>query len=97
MRISRLALVAVGAAGLGACGFLPPSQQQEFAVSGAPPTEAAGGFRNADPNINETLAQQACVEGYEKLGEQTLPADPGTLDVWRVRCTPHAAWYWPGS
>jgi hypothetical protein len=93
MRIGRLALVGFSASWLGACGFLPPSQQQEFSVSGAPPTQTAGTFQNADPEINDALARQSCADGYEKLGEQTLPADPGTLEVWRVRCAPHEAWY----
>ena len=93
MRISHLALVVLGTLGLGACGFLPPSQQQQFAVSGAL-AQSAGTFRNTDPQINDHLAQQICVEGYQKLGAQTLPADPGTLEEWHVQCAPHEAWAW---
>jgi|GEM_PF-3964338 hypothetical protein len=94
MRIGHLALVVAGASALAGCGFLPPSQQQEFAVTGAPPVPQAGIFRNTNPAINDTQARQACAEGYEKLGEQTLPADPGTFEVWRVRCAPHETWDW---
>ncbi|MEI9982044.1 MAG: hypothetical protein WDN69_01795 [Aliidongia sp.] len=94
MRISRLALIVSSASLVGACGFLPPSQQQQIALTGAPPTQTAGIFRNADPNINDTLAQQACVEGYEKLGGQALPTDLGTIEEWQIRCAPHSAWSW---
>jgi len=97
MRIGQLALVAFSASWLGACGFLPPSQNQEFAVSGAPPTQTVGVFRNADANIDDGLARQICIDGYEKLSAQTLPADPGTFEVWHLRCAPHQAWFWPLS
>jgi hypothetical protein len=93
MRFGNVALAIFSASWVGACGFLPPSQQQEFAVSAAPPSSAAGLFSTIDPNLNDTLARQNCVEGYERLGEQTVPADPGTLAVWRLRCAPHASWY----
>ncbi len=94
MRISHLALLALGTLSLGACsGFLPPSQQQQFAVSGAVASTPAT-FRNTDPQINDRAAQQICVEGYSKLGAQTLPADPGTLEEWRVECAPHDPWTW---
>jgi hypothetical protein len=93
MRSGNFVLAMFGAASLAACGFLPPSQQQEFAVSAAPATAAAGLFGTGNPKLNDTLAQEGCVEGYEKLGDHTMPADPGTIDVWRVRCTPHAPWY----
>ena len=93
MRISHLALLALGTLGLGACGFLPPSQQQQFAVSGAV-AQNPGTFRNTDPQINERFAQQICADGYQKLGAQTLPADPGTLEEWHVQCAPHDAWSW---
>jgi hypothetical protein len=97
MRVSHLVLVALGASGLGACGFLPPSEQQEFTITGAPPVQTADIFRNANPNLNDSLARLACVEGYEKLNEQTIPVDPGALDLWRVRCAPHQIWFWPDS
>jgi hypothetical protein len=94
MLMRRFALIVFGASWLGACGFLPPSQQQQFSVSAAPPTQIAGVFSNTDPNLNDSLARQGCVEGYEKVSGQTLPADPGTLDVWRVQCAPHDPWTW---
>jgi hypothetical protein len=93
MRSGNFMVAMFGALSLAACGFLPPSQQQEFAVSAAPATSTAGLFGTRDPNLNNALARQGCVEGYEKLTEQTLPADPGTWEVWRVRCAPHAPWY----
>ena len=73
MRISHLALTALGTLGLGACGCLPPSQQQQFAVSGAV-AQTAGTFRNTDPQFNDRLAQQICVEGYQEAGR----ADPAS-------------------
>ena len=97
MRIASLALTMLGASCLGACSFLPPSQQQEFAVSGAPAVQTGAVFRNADANLNDVLARQVCADGYEKLGEQSLPVDTGTLTLWRVRCAPRVeTWYLPG-
>ena len=93
MRIAHLAFIVVSTLGLGACGFLPPSQQQQFAVSGAV-AQSPGTFRNTDPQINDRLAQQLCAEGYDKLGAKTLPADPGSLEEWQVQCAPHDAWAW---
>ena len=62
------------------------------------PTAQTGAvFRNADANLNDGLARQICADGYDKLAEQTLPADPGTLTLWRVRCAPRDEfWYLPG-
>lgn len=91
MKSVRLALVVFGTIGLGACGFLPPSQQQEFAVSAAAPSQ--GVFRNADAGLNDNQAANLCALGYDKLNEATLPADPGSLEVWRVRCQPYPIWY----
>jgi hypothetical protein len=91
MRSLRLALVVLGAGSLAACGFLPPSEQQQFDVSAAAPSQ--GVFRNADSNLNDTLAQGICATGYEKLNQSTLPAESGSLDVVHVRCAPYPDWY----
>lgn len=91
MRSLRLALVVLGAGSLGACGFLPPSEQQEFDVSAAAP--AQGVFRNADPALNDKQAQGICATGYERLNQSTLPTESGSLDVQHVRCTPYPDWY----
>jgi hypothetical protein len=91
MRTSHLALMALGTLALGACGA--PSQNQQFAVSGAV-APAAATFRNTDPQINDRQAREICVEGYEKLDTQTLPAEPGSFEQWRVQCAPHDPWVW---
>jgi hypothetical protein len=92
MRIERLALIAFSISWLGACA---PSQQQEFVVSAVPSNQSAALFASADAGLDDAKARQICVLGYEKLGEQTLPADPGTFDTWRVRCAPHTTWFLP--
>jgi hypothetical protein len=94
MRMRRFGLIVFSASCLGACGFLPPSQQQEFSVTAAQPAANAGVFGNTDPRLIGTLAAQGCVEGYDKVTAQTLTVDPGALDVWRVRCAPHDSWAW---
>jgi len=93
MRFGNFALVLFSASWVGACGLLPPSQPQEFAVSAATPMPAPSLFGNTDPNLNDLLARQGCIDGYEKLAEQSVPADPGTLQIWRVRCAPHMPFY----
>jgi hypothetical protein len=77
--------------GLGACGLMPPSQQQSFNLSSDPAMRPAVAkpFQNTDPNINAVLAKQICVDDFQKLNQKTLPADSGTIDQWTVRCAPY--------
>ena len=91
-RIARLTVLL--ATLLGGCGFLPPSQQQEFSIVGEVPPQAtpATGFHTTDANINDTLAKSLCADGYEKLDAKSLPAqddahDQESYNHWRVRCT----------
>lgn len=77
------------AALVSACGLLPETQPQEFAVSGAAPAPAGTVFRNHDPAINDVEAKGYCADGYDKLGESKQPTDSGDLTVWQVRCTPY--------
>jgi hypothetical protein len=89
--LARLGAAAFGISALGACGFLPPSQNPDFTVVGAiaPQPDI---FRNADPNVNDLTAKLYCAEGYERLEQTTLPADPGSFEVSRVQCTPYTLW-----
>jgi hypothetical protein len=72
-----------------------PSLQQEFAVTGAPPAPANTPFRNSDPNINDVEARAYCADGYEKISSESRPTDSGTIDQWRVRCTPYSVDFLP--
>jgi hypothetical protein len=74
---------------LAACGFLPPSQQQEFSVSSAVPTAEPTPFNSNDPKVNDALARNYCADGYDHLDNgQTKTAD-GKVSVWRVSCAVH--------
>ena len=83
MRIGLVGLVALGVAGLGGCASTP----QEFTVAGVIGTPGASQFANTDPAIDDVLAKQVCADGYEKLGEQSIPADKGSYSQWKLRCT----------
>jgi hypothetical protein len=85
----RVAFAVAAALILGGCSLMPPSQQQEFTVSGAVPAATPAPFRNTDPQIDAVLARQYCADGYQKLGEASLPSDSGTLQQWQIRCTPY--------
>jgi hypothetical protein len=68
-------------------------ESPEFGVSALadgsmPPNYAA--FNRVDPSVADFHARQSCTLGYEKLGERTIPYDPGQLEVWQVRCVPYA-------
>lgn len=91
----RVSLAVLSVSMLGACGFLPASRQQEFSVTGASPVQQAALFRNTDPNINDVLARQYCADGYQRLEQTTVAADPGSLERWRVRCTPYEVRFLP--
>ena len=36
------------------------------------------------------LAKQICTDGYDKLSEQSIPADKGSYSQWKLRCTPYS-------
>ncbi|HVJ53242.1 MAG TPA: hypothetical protein VM689_12305 [Aliidongia sp.] len=92
--LARLGAAAAAVSMLGACGFLPPTETEEFTVTGAV-AQQAGTFRNTDPNINDLNAKLVCADGYEKVDQATLPADPGSLEVWRVHCAPYSVSFLP--
>jgi hypothetical protein len=80
-------------AAIAVVGFLTgcvEAEYQEFAVTGASPSPAGTVFRTSDPNLTDAQAHDYCAGGYEKLSEQTMPTDSGTIQVWRVRCEPQA-------
>ena len=87
--VARLAAALIGCGLLSGCDLLPPSQPQEFAVSGTAPAPADQVFRSHDPKINDVQARGYCADGYDKLAETTIPSDGGDLTEWRVRCTPY--------
>lgn len=68
-------------------------ESPEFGVSalvdGSMPANYAA-FNRVDPSVADFHARQSCTLGYEKLGERTIPYDPGRLEVWQVRCVPYA-------
>jgi hypothetical protein len=82
--IGAAGLVAVLSA-LGGCASTP----QEFTVAGVVGTPGASQFANTDPAIDAVLAKQICADGYEKLDEQSVPADKGSYSMWKLRCTPY--------
>jgi hypothetical protein len=86
---ARLGAAVLGVSALGACGLLPDAAPQTFAVVGAIAPQADD-FRNTDPNVNDVTARLYCADGYQKLDQATLPADPGSFEQWRVQCTPHS-------
>ncbi len=87
MRVGLVgAMALVLAAGLGGCASSTP---QEFTVTGIVGNPGASQFANTDPAIDDVLAKQICTDGYEKLGEQSVPADKGSYSQWKLRCTPY--------
>ncbi|WP_189042293.1 hypothetical protein [Aliidongia dinghuensis] len=77
---------AVGVAallGLGGCSSTP----EDFTVTGVIANPGASQFANTDPAVDAVLAKQICADGYEKLDEQSVPADKGSFDKWKLRCT----------
>jgi hypothetical protein len=88
-RVSALTAISVM---VGACGFLPPSQQQEFAVTGTVTAAQPTAFLSTEPDVNAVVAKQMCADGYEVLGTSVLPSDKGDMTGWKVRCTPY---YYP--
>jgi hypothetical protein len=91
----RRAIILSAALGLAGCGFLPASQPEDFAVTGAPPSPAGTLFRSSDPDINAVQARGICADGYDKLGTSTLPTDSGTLEEWQLRCKEYSVSFLP--
>ncbi len=89
MRVGLIGAVGLLAAlsGLGGCASTP----QEFTVAGVVGNPGASQFANTDPAIDGVLAKQICADGYDKLDEQSVPADKGSYSVWKLRCTPYHA------
>jgi len=85
MRVGLAGAMALVLAGLGGCSSTP----QEFTVAGIIGNPGASQFANVDPAIDDVLAKQICTDGYEKLGEQSIPADKGSYSQWKLRCTPY--------
>jgi hypothetical protein len=88
MRIGRFLAVAMAGLGLSACGFLPPTGPQEFTVTAVQPADPSGSSDAVA--LNDQQARLVCAAGYEKVKEDTQPADPGSFEVWQVRCLPIA-------
>ncbi|MBX6370262.1 MAG: hypothetical protein IRZ04_20005 [Rhodospirillales bacterium] len=99
----RAALILALSLALSACAGL--AEQAAYSVSGGvdespefgvsaladgsmPPNYAA--FNRVDPSVADFHARQRCTLGYEKLGDRTVPYDPGQLEVWQLRCVPYA-------
>jgi hypothetical protein len=89
MSFRRRLTLAAASAVMAVLGGCVQSESQEFAVTGAPPSPPGTPFRTTDPNVNDVQARAYCAGGYEKLGEQTVATEDGTIQEWRVRCTPH--------
>jgi hypothetical protein len=87
MRIGRFLVVAMAGMGLSACGFLPPTGPQDFTVTAVQPADQPGSS-DAVAALNDQQARLVCAEGYEKVKDDTQPADPGSFVVWQVRCLP---------
>lgn len=87
MRIGCFLAVAMAGLGLSACGFLPPTGPQEFTVTAVQPADQSGS-NEAVAALNDQQARLVCAQGYEKVKEDTQPADPGTFEIWQVRCLP---------
>ena len=85
----RLATILAVGALLAGCGFLPPSQPQDFAVSAALPKAQATPFNNNDPMVNDTLARAYCADGYDHLDDGRTRSADGAVSVWRISCTEH--------
>jgi hypothetical protein len=83
MRVGLVGALALMVAALSGCESTP----QEFTVAGVIGTPGASQFANTDPGINDVLAKQVCADGYEKLDEQSIPADKGSYSEWKLRCT----------
>jgi hypothetical protein len=86
MRVGLVGAMALVLAGLGGCTGGTP---QEFTVAGVMGNPGASEFANTDPAINDVLAKQICTDGYDKLDEQSIPADKGSYSQWKLRCTPY--------
>jgi hypothetical protein len=87
--------LAGGTLALASLAGCAPTDSPEFAVTGMAPSPQSTVFRSTDPNVNDAAAKAYCAGGYEKLGEQSFPTESGgTIQEWRVRCTPTYALTW---
>jgi hypothetical protein len=86
MRVGLVGAMTLVLTGLGGCAGGTP---QEFTVAGVMGNPGASQFANTDPAIDDVLAKQICTDGYDKLGEQPIPADKGSYSQWKLRCTPY--------
>jgi len=86
MRVGLVGALALGVMGLAGCSSSTP---QEFTVAGIVANPGASQYANTDPAIDGVLAKQICADGYDKLGEATVPADKGSYSQWKLRCTPY--------
>ena len=86
MRVELVGAIALVLAGLGGCAGSTP---QDFTVAGVIGNPGASQFANTDPGIDDVLAKQICADGYEKKGEQSIPADKGSYSQWTLQCTPY--------
>jgi hypothetical protein len=59
------------------------------ALQQAPQDAGYVGSNNASPQIAATHAAQICAGGYQRLAEETAPAEPVNLTLWRVSCNPY--------
>jgi len=87
MRVGLVGAMTLVLTGLAGCANGTP---QEFTVAGVIGNPGASQFANTDPAINDTLAKQICTDGYDKLAEQSIPADKGSYSQWKLRCTPYS-------
>ena len=86
MRVGLVGAIALVLTGLGGCAGSTP---QDFTVAGVIGNPGASQFANTDPAIDDVLAKQICTDGYDKLGEQSIPADKGSYSQWKLRCAPY--------
>jgi len=72
---------------VGACTVLPPSDIQDFSVSGSVAAPQPALFLNTDPTLTATLAKQSCADHADVLGTSMVPSDKGDIGVAHVSCT----------
>ena len=63
--------------------------QPEFGVTGLKGDKMPAGqamFNRTDPAAVDTHAKQICTQGYQKVAEQTLPADVAEFQYARIAC-----------
>lgn len=73
---------------------IPPDPGPDFRVSSlqGPLPEPYASFNRVGPEVAAQHAASICTLGYRAMGEQAMPADPGTIIATRIHCNDYVPW-----